>query len=640
MNKSQKKQLGRILGALILFIAALVFNHSVKPVWWLGLLIMAIPYLLIGYDVLYKALRRIVRGEVFDESLLMTVASLGALVLCLVEKNADEAHEAAAIMIFYQVGELFQSIAVGKSRNSVSALLDMMPEFANVEENGELKQVAPEEVQVGQIITVRPGDRIPLDGVIVEGRSELNTASLTGESLPQEVHTGDGILSGCINISGMLKVKVTKPFSEGTVSKILELVENAGIRKSKSENFISSFARVYTPLVTGVALLVALIPSVITGIHSGVWNFSETWFPYVHAALMFLIVSCPCALVISVPMSFFGGIGGACSKGILIKGSVFVEALSKCKTAVFDKTGTLTEGNFKVQRICPRGIREEKLLQVAASAELYSTHPLGLAVKEACKAPLLPVEDYKEFAGMGVGGTIEGQNILVGNAKLMVTAGITPEAPSEAGSALYVSIDGAYSGYILLADALKEDSAAALGALKKMDICTVMLTGDRKENAERTAKELSLDRFYSELLPEEKLQIAEELMAKKDKNSTLCFVGDGINDAPVLAGADVGIAMGALGSDAAVEAADVVLMNDRPSDVCKAIGICRKTMRIVKENIVFALAVKFGVMLLIGLTAVLPGLNILESYAGELAVFADVGVSVVAILNATRALKS
>lgn len=642
MTERQKKMLWRILTALALFGGALAVNAFLDPPWWAGVLIMALPYLFIGCDILWAAIRRLFSGQIFDESFLMTVASLGALLLCVVEKDAHEAHEAAAIMLFYQVGELFQSIAVGKSRKSVSSLLNMMPEFANIEKDGQTVSISPEEVAVGQTIIVRPGERVPLDGMVTKGSSELNTAALTGESLPQEVTVGDEVVSGCINLSGMLEVQVTKPFSESTVSRIMELVESAGVNKSKSENFITSFSKIYTPLVTGIALFVALVFPVVLGLISGNWGFSETWRPFIHAALMFLIVSCPCALVISVPMSFFGCIGGACAKGILIKGSVYVEALSKCKTVFFDKTGTLTEGNFKVKEILPQGCSREELMRLAIAAEHYSTHPLGRAIREAAcgEKELSQISNYKELAGRGVTALVDGQTVHAGNRRMMVEAGVSGEIPAQgAGSAVYLARNGEYIGCILVADCLKEDSGRALEQLKSMGIRLEMLTGDRKENAEETARQLPLDRYHAGLLPEDKVRLVREFAANKEKDATVAFVGDGINDAPVLAGADVGIAMGAFGSDVAVEAADIVLMNDRPSDVPKAVRACRKTMKLVRQNIIFALTVKFGVLLLLGLSAVLPALSVLEEYAGEFAVFADVGVSIIAIFNAMRAMK-
>ncbi len=641
MTNTQKRLLARILLSALLFALALAFNLLVKPVWYFGLLAMLIPYLTVGYDVLWKALCNIAKGKVFDENFLMAVASLGALVLCVVEKSAHEAHEAAVIMLFYQVGELFQSVAVGKSRKSLSTLLSMMPEYANVEREGHTVQVDPSEVSVGESILILEGERVPLDGVIIEGSSSLNTASLTGESLPKDVTVGDEILSGCINGGGLLRVKVSKPFEESTVSKIMELVENAGMHKSKSERFISSFARKYTPIVTFAALAVALLPPIVLGAITGDWRFDTTWYPFVHAALMFLIVSCPCALVISVPMSFFGGIGGASAKGILIKGSGYLEALSSCKTVCFDKTGTLTKGDFTVSAVCPaEGLSKKDLLLLAASAEQYSTHPLALAVLKATTAPLLPVQEPTALPGKGVKVRLDGDVLLVGNRLLMDEQGIAPETlENGAGCALYVAKDHQYLGALFVSDTVKEDSAQAIKDLRAMGISTVMLTGDRKENAQRTAAELGIDRFDAALLPEGKVNAVKELLKEKKQSETVAFVGDGINDAPVLALCDVGIAMGALGSDAAIEAADVVLMNDRPGDLVSALRISKKTMGIVRQNIALALGVKVAVMLLLLLMSVIPALSMLTAFAGTFAVFADVGVSVLAILNAMRAMK-
>ncbi|MBQ8398829.1 MAG: heavy metal translocating P-type ATPase [Clostridia bacterium] len=641
MTNTQKRLLGRILIAALLFCLALAFNLLVKPAWYWGLVAMLIPYLTVGYDVLWEALCNIAKGKVFDENFLMAVASLGALVLCVVEQSAHEAHEAAVIMLFYQVGELFQSVAVGKSRKSLSTLLSMMPEYANVERDGKTLQVDPAEVCVGETILIFEGERVPLDGVILEGSSSLNTASLTGESLPKDVTTGDEILSGCINGGGLLRVRVSKPFEESTVSKIMELVENAGMHKSKSERFISSFARKYTPIVTFAALAVALLPPVFLGIVTGDWHFDTTWYPFVHAALMFLIVSCPCALVISVPMSFFGGIGGASAKGILIKGSGYLEALSSCKTVCFDKTGTLTKGDFTVSAVCPaKDIQKEELLLLAASAEQYSTHPLALAVLQANSAPLLPVQEPTALPGKGVRVRLHADTIFVGNRLLMEEQGIDPEVlENGAGSALYVAKNDRYLGALFVSDTVKEDSAQAIKDLRAMGISTVMLTGDRRENAQRTATELGIDRYEAALLPEGKVNAVKELLSEKKQGETVAFAGDGINDAPVLALCDVGIAMGALGSDAAIEAADVVLMNDRPGDLVSALRISKKTMGIVRQNIVLAIGVKVAVMLLLLLMSVIPALSMLTAFAGTFAVFADVGVSVLAILNAMRAMK-
>ncbi len=640
MSKKQKKLLWRILVAGGLFAAALTVNLTLHPVWWVGVLLMLVPYLTVGYDVLLSAAQKIVRGKVFDEHFLMTVASLGAFALCFVEKDAHNAHEAVVILLFYQVGELFQSVAVGRSRRSLKDLLSMMPDYAGVEREGQIVHLDPEEIEVGQQIIILPGEKIPLDGVVLSGTSSLDTASLTGESLPKDVKEGDSVLSGCINGEGTLRVRVSKPYSESTVSRIMELVENAGMNKSKSESFISSFAKRYTPAVTLLALFLALIPPLFVGLFSGDWSFDHTFYPFVHAALMFLIVSCPCALVISVPMSFFGGIGGASRKGILVKGSGYLETLAKCKTVVFDKTGTLTSGDFTVKEVHPvKGIPEEELLLVAASAEQYSTHPLALALKKATEGQTLySVEEHRNLAGKGVYARMKGQEIYVGNRLLMEELAIEAPLLEGAGSALYVCQGGRYLGALLAGDTLKEDSGKSVETLKSYGILTVMLTGDRRENGEATAAELGVARCEAELLPEDKVRIVEELINGEQSGKTV-YVGDGINDAPVLTLADVGVAMGALGSDAAIEAADIVLMNDRPSDLVTALRIARKTMCIVKQNIVLAIGVKVGVMLLLTMMAVLPMLAPLSAFAGTLAVFADVGVSVIAILNAMRAMK-
>ena len=640
MTGKQKRRLVRILAALALFIAAWVIGGVLELRYLWGIALMAVPYLTAGYDVLFEAFRKLFTGQVFDESLLMTVASLGAMALCFIEKDAHSAHEAAAIMIFYQVGELFQSIAVGRSRKSVKDLLSMMPDEAHVERGGETVTVDPEEVQTGEILAVLPGERIPIDGVVIEGQSSLDTASLTGESLPKDAAEGAEVLSGCINLTGKLRIRTTKPFAQSTASKIMELVENAGAQKSKSERFISSFSRVYTPLVTLAALLTAVVPSLIVGVTSGNWAFADTWRPFVHAGLMFLIVSCPCALVISVPLGFFASIGAAGKRGVLIKGSAFVEALSKTETAVFDKTGTLTRGTFSVTRIDAVKTGEEELLRLAAAAERWSTHPLARAVCAAYEGELPEASGVTELPGRGICALVDGKKIHVGNMRLMreigaEAAGAGTEAEQE-GSAVYVAREGEYLGCITAQDSPKSDSAAAIRELKAMGVRCVMLTGDRQENAERIGRELGLDEFKAGLLPEDKVTHTQELMKTKSAGGKVVFVGDGINDAPVLALSDVGVAMGALGSDAAIEAADVVLAGDRPSDLPFALRLCRKAMRLIKENIVFALGVKLAVLILLLLMTFVPALSGLNEYAGEFAVFADVGVSVLAILNAMR----
>ncbi|MBQ8911981.1 MAG: heavy metal translocating P-type ATPase [Clostridia bacterium] len=641
MTRKQKKLLWRILAAGVLFGVALAVILLLHPAWYVGIALMLVPYLLVGYDVLWGAVQNIVKGKVFDEHFLMTVASLGAFLLCLVEKDAHEAHEAVVILLFYQVGELFQSVAVGRSRKSLESLLSMMPEYANVMRDGKMEQVDPAELSVGDVILVLPGERVPLDGVVLRGTSFLDTASLTGESVPRQVTVGEQILSGCINGEGVLEVQVLKPFEESTVSKILELVENAGMHKAKSEKFISSFARRYTPAVTLSALFLGVVLPIVIGFVSGDWSFDGTWYPFVHASLMFLIVSCPCALVISVPMSFFGGIGGASKKGILIKGSGHLETLSKCTTIAFDKTGTLTRGDFSVTELCPAGgVTSKELLSVCAAAERHSTHPLALAVLKAAEGMTLPaVTEHKNIPGRGVQVLLDGKGVFVGNGAMMKELGVDVPDRFLDGSVLHVAREGAYLGAILVKDTIKEDAEESLAALKKLGIKTVMLTGDRAENAKAVAQALHIDHFKAELLPTDKVTAAEALLKEQVAGGRLAFVGDGINDAPVLALSDVGIAMGALGSDAAIEAADVVLMNDRLADVVTALEISAKTMRIVRQNIIFAIGVKVAVMVLLALMAVIPALAPFAPFAGTFAVFADVGVSVIAILNAMRAMR-
>ena len=640
MTKKQKLRLARILAALGLFIALLIVGAYFEIHYLWGIALMAVPFLIAGYDVLFDAGRKLFTGQVFDESLLMSIASLGAFALCFLDKNAHNAHEAAAIMIFYQLGELFQSIAVGRSRKSVGELLSMMPDRANVERDGQILEVDPEEVGIGEVLVVLPGERVPIDGTVIEGESALDTASLTGESLPRDVRVGDDVLSGCINLSGKLRVKTTKAFGESTASKIMELVENAGMHKSQSEKLISSFARVYTPLVVLAAILVAVVPSVVVGFSGGIWGFAATWKPFVHAALMFLIVSCPCALVISVPLSFFSAIGAAGKRGILIKGSAFVEAFSKVRTVVFDKTGTLTKGSFEVSAVHTASGDETKLLRTAAAVERWSTHPLARALCAYYEGDVPDLTDYTEYPGRGAGGLLGGKKVFAGSRRLLEEQKVDlsgETADGAGGSAVYVSFDGRYLGKIVLSDVLKEDSAGAVRDLRAQGVQCVMLTGDRRENAEKVAKELCFDDWHAELLPGDKVAKTEELMKNKPEGSSVAFVGDGINDAPVLAGVDVGVAMGALGSDAAVEAADIVLAGDRPSDLPRALKICRKTMRLVRQNIVFALAVKLAILLLLLLMSFIPALSGMNDWAGEFAVFADVGVSVIAILNAMRA---
>lgn len=619
MNKKQKKVLIRIIVSFVL-LAALAF---VPVTGWLKLVLYLIPYLIIGYDILRKAVLGIVHGEVFDENFLMAVATVGAILL-------GEYQEGAAVMLFYQIGELFQSVAVGRSRRNISALMDIRPDYANIEgEDGSLEQADPDNVAVGTVIVVRPGEKVPIDGVIVEGSSALNTSALTGESLPREAYKGDEVISGCVNVSGLLKIRTTKEFGESTVSKILDLVENSSMKKSKSENFITKFARYYTPAVCYAALALAILPPVI----SLLMGSPAQWSVWVTRALTFLVISCPCALVISIPLSFFGGIGGASSCGILVKGSNYLEALAQTKYVVFDKTGTLTKGVFEVTDICPAGpFKKEQLLEFAAYAESYSNHPISKSLRQAYGNAVdnARVSAIEEISGHGVTARVDGREIAAGNARLMNTLGLAYKEPEKTGTVVYVAADGIYAGYILISDVLKEQSAAAIAALKESGVKkTVMLTGDAKKVAEDVAGRLGVDEVRSELLPGDKVEQVEQLLASIGPREVLAFVGDGINDAPVLSRADIGIAMGALGSDAAIEAADVVLMDDNPMKIALAMRISRKCLRIVYENIVFALAVK-AVCLILG------ALGIANMWV---AIFADVGVMVIAVLNAIRCLK-
>ena len=611
MNRKQKRSLYTILTAAALFVVALLL--PVEGIW--ELLIYLIPYGVIGWRVIWKAIKNISRGQIFDENFLMGVASIGAM--C-----AGEYMEAVVVMLFYQVGELFESCAVGKSRRSIAALMDIRPDVAHVERDGALITVDPEEVEIGERIVIQPGERVPLDGEVIEGASTLDTAALTGESVPREIHPGEDVISGCINLSGVLHVRVNKCFGESTVARILELVENASSNKAKSENFITKFARWYTPAVCLSALLLAVVPSLITG----------DWGEWVSRALIFLVVSCPCALVISVPLSFFGGIGGASANGILIKGGNFVETLAQVDTVVFDKTGTLTQGNFEVTAIHPEKVPEQELLEIAALAENYSTHPISASLKRAFGLPLdeSRISDVEELSGKGVIATVDGKNVAVGNGRLMQYVGVDWHECENSGTIVHVAADGTYMGHIVISDMLKPQSKAAIQALKDCGVKqSVMLTGDRKDVAEAVARELGVDQVHSELLPADKVAQVEKLLAHQQKGEKLAFVGDGINDAPVLSRADVGVAMGALGSDAAIEAADVVLMDDNPQKIATAIRISKRTLTIVHQNIAFALGVKFIVLILSAL-----GLGNMW-----IAVFADVGVSVLAILNAMRALR-
>lgn len=619
MTEKQKKMLGRIIAAFVLFVALLIAEHTgmLENVnVWIQFVVYLVPYVIIGYDIVYKAVRNISHGQVFDENFLMMVATVGAF-------GVQEFSEAVAVMLFYQVGELFQSYAVGKSRQSISAMMDICPEYANIEQNGVLTQVDPDDVEVGDIIVIKPGERIPLDGVVIEGESLVDTAALTGESVPRSAKAGDEIISGCVNGSGTLKVKVTKEFDDSTVAKILELVENASSKKAKVENFITKFAKYYTPVVTIGAVVLALVPPLVLG-----GGFAE----WIQRACIFLVISCPCALVISVPMGFFGGIGAASKVGVLVKGSNYLEAVAEMTTIVFDKTGTLTKGEFKVAQIQPQGMTETELLEIAALGEGYSTHPIANSIREAYgKTPdMKRTENANEIAGHGISITVDNKAVLIGNEKLMKKEGIAYTTCQSGGTVVYVACDGKFAGTLVISDTVKDGAKEAISAMKQVGVkkC-VMLTGDRKEAAMEVAKELGIDEVHAELLPADKVAQVERLLREKPKKEKLAFVGDGINDAPVLTRADIGIAMGSMGSDAAIEAADVVLMDDDVRKIASIVRISRKTLSIVKQNIVFALGVKAIVLLLGAFGAA----NMWE------AVFADVGVSVIAILNSMRALK-
>lgn len=620
MTRKQKKVLIRILVSAVL----LVVLHFIPVTGWLSLLLYLIPYLVIGYDILRKAFLGILNGEVFDENFLMAVATVGAIGL-------GEYSEGVAVMLFYQIGELFQSYAVGKSRNNITALMDIRPDYANIEKDGEIEQVDPEEVEIGQTILVRPGEKIPLDGVVVSGSSTINTSALTGESIPKDAQTGDEVISGCVNLTGLLKIQTTKEFGESTVSKILDLVENSSMKKARSENFISKFAKVYTPVVCYSAALLAIVPPLVRML---ILQQEPAWSIWIFRALTFLVISCPCALVISIPLSFFGGIGAASKCGILVKGSNYLEALSESGIVVFDKTGTLTEGTFRVKDVYlskKTKNRERDLLEIAALAESYSSHPISLSLKEAYQGELDQnrVKDVEETGGHGITALIDGKKVAVGNGKLMQKLQIDYEECREPGTIVYVAVEGEYQGCILIADVIKSNAKAAIADLKKSGIRkTVMLTGDSRTVADAVGKELELDEVHSELLPADKVFCVEELLKEKRGKEKLIFVGDGINDAPVLTRADIGIAMGALGSDAAIEAADIVLMDDEPKKMALAIKISRKCLKIVYQNIVFALAVK-------ALCLILGALGIANMW---IAIFADVGVMVIAVLNATRTL--
>ena len=622
MNRKQKKMLARIILAAVIMVS--LFFVSVNGI--VRLVLYMVPYLILGYDILWRAIKGIWNRQIFDENFLMAIATVGAIIIA-VSGDGDYT-EAIAVMLFYQIGELFQSYAVGKSRRNISKLMDIRPDYANVEVEGEWAQVDPEEVPIGTVILIRPGEKVPIDGVIREGSSVLNTSALTGESLPKDVKVGEEILSGCINMTGVLKVQTTKEFGESTVSKILDLVENASSRKSRSEAFISKFAKVYTPAVCYGALALALLPPIVQMLFL---NATPTWGEWIYRALTFLVISCPCALVISIPLTFFAGLGGAGNAGILVKGSNYLEALSKVDIVVFDKTGTLTKGQFEVSYVCCKGMEEQEFLECVALAESASSHPISESLRLACEGEMERerVREIQEISGEGVTALVDGRKVTAGNDKLMRRLGISYEDVKMAGTVVYVSIEEEYAGYIVVEDVLKENATLAIEQLKKNGIQkTVMLTGDRKEVAEQVAVTLQIDETCSELLPGDKVEQVEVFLAQCGKGKKLAFVGDGINDAPVLSRADVGIAMGAMGSDAAIEAADVVLMDDDLRKVATAIRISRKCMSIVYQNIGFALGVK-GICLMLG------ALGIANMW---LAIFADVGVMVLAVLNAIRAL--
>lgn len=624
MSKKQKKMLTRIMAAAF----GVILLNFVPVTGILRFTLYLAVYLVIGYDILKKAGRGILNRRMFDENFLMAVATIGAFALAVYSKSGDY-NEAIAVMLFYQIGELFQSYAVGKSRRNISALMDIRPDYANVECDGKLEKRDPDEVGIGSIIVVQPGEKVPLDGIVVEGSSSLNTSALTGESLPRDVRQGEEVISGCINMTGVLKVRTTKQFEESTVSKILELVENSGSRKSKSEHFISKFAKVYTPAVCYGALALALLPPVIEMVFLGQ---AAQWGVWIYRALTFLVISCPCALVISIPLSFFAGIGGASKAGVLIKGSNYMETLSQTKYVMFDKTGTLTKGAFEVSAVHHNELEEEKLLEYAALAECASSHPISKSLQKAYGKEIdrNRVSDIREISGHGITAVVDGHEVAAGNDKLMKKLGLKYHECHTAGTIIHMAIDKKYAGHIVISDVVKEHSKEAVAELKKAGIKkTVMLTGDSRKAAEQTAKTLRIDQVYSELLPGDKVQKVEELLLEKEGKEKLVFVGDGINDAPVLTRADIGIAMGAMGSDAAIEAADVVLMDDDPLKISKAIKISQKCLRIVYQNIIFALAIKFACL----------GLGALGIANMWFAIFADVGVMIIAVLNAVRALR-
>ncbi|MCI7113278.1 MAG: cadmium-translocating P-type ATPase [Lachnobacterium sp.] len=622
MNKKQKKMLVRIIIAA----ALMIILHFVPVKGVIRFLLYLIPYFVIGYDILRKAFKGIMNHQVFDENFLMAVATVGAIIVALSE-NGDYT-EAIAVMLFYQIGELFQSYAVGKSRRNISELMDIRPDYANVEVDGKLEQADPDEVEIGSVIVVKPGEKVPIDGIIIDGNSTLNTSALTGESVPRDAKYGDEIISGCINLSGVLKIRTTKEFGESTVSKILDLVENSSSKKSKSENFISKFAKYYTPAVCYSALALAILPPVVRMLFM---SASPEWATWIYRALTFLVISCPCALVISIPLSFFAGIGGASREGVLVKGSNYLETLSQTKYVVFDKTGTMTEGVFEVTDVYENTMDKEKVLEYAAFAESFSSHPISKSLKKAYGREIdqTRVSDVEEISGHGIIAKVDGIDVAAGNYKLMKKLRLSYADSDKVGTIVHVAVNGKYEGYILISDRIKATAKEAIHALKKAGVeRTIMLTGDSKTVADSVAKELGIDEVYSELLPSDKVAKVEELLAKKSRKSKLAFVGDGINDAPVLSRADIGIAMGAMGSDAAIEAADIVLMDDDPVKISKAIKISRKCLRIVYENTYFAIGIKL-ICLLLG------AVGIANMW---LAIFADVGVMVIAVLNAIRAL--
>lgn len=619
MNKKQKKVLIRIIIAAVLM--GVLLALPLKEGSILRFVLFLIPYFVIGYDILQKAFKGIKNKQVFDENFLMAVATIGAMAL-------GEYTEGVAVMLFYQIGELFQSYAIGKSRRNISALMDIRPDYANLKQGGELVQVDPDEVEIGSEIVVQPGEKIPIDGIVIDGNASLDTAALTGESVPRSAKVGDEVISGCINMSGVLTIRTTKEFGESTASKILDLVENASSKKSKPENFISKFARVYTPVVCYSALALAVIPPVV----SLIIGVDPLWSQWIYRALTFLVISCPCALVISIPLTFFAGIGGASHAGVLVKGSNYLDLLSRARYVVMDKTGTLTEGVFQVTKIVPTGISQDELLEKTAMAEVFSNHPISKSLKEAYGKPIdsSKITDVQEVAGSGIKALVDGVEVAAGNEKLMTSLGLSIDSVNEPGTVIHVAVAGQYKGYILISDKLKATSKEAIKALKKAGVRkTVMLTGDSKQVADIVAADLGLDEVYSQLLPADKVTKVEELLEFKQPKEQLIFVGDGINDAPVLSRADIGVAMGALGSDAAIEAADIVLMDDDPKKIAKAIGIAKKCMRIVYENIYFAIGIKVACLLL-------GAVGIANMW---FAIFADVGVMVIAVINAIRALR-